>query len=66
MRFDGQRLKDMREAKGFSLEDLGAVVGKTRQTVANWEKGDHEPSLEEIGKIGEALGVSGTFFIVKG
>ena len=63
MKFNGDLLRKLREGRGLSQEALALSVGKTRQTVANWENGVNDPSFEDVGKLGSALGVSGTFFI---
>lgn len=63
MKFDGKRLRDLREAKGLTQDQLAKKVKVNRVSVSQWETGEHEPSLPTIGKIGEALDVKGTFFI---
>jgi len=47
-----------REQKGLSQEELGQKVGVTRQTIAAWEKNERTPSLEQLGRIAQALGVA--------
>ncbi len=66
MKFDGERLHDMRIAKGISQDTLAEMVGTSRVCISNWEKNINQPALESIGKLGEALGVAGTFFIKEG
>jgi len=50
-------IRTCREQKGLSQEELGQVVGVTRQTIAAWEKTERVPSIEQLGKIAKALGV---------
>ena len=63
MKFDGERLHDMRKARNMSQDELAEKVGTSRVCISNWEKNINQPALESIGKLGEALGVSGMFFI---
>ena len=36
----GQRIREKRQAAGLSREELGSLLGVSRQTVYNWENGD--------------------------
>lgn len=42
----------------LSQEELAEKVGVTRQTVAKWEVGESEPTLEKSKLLAEALGVT--------
>ena len=48
-------LKAIRKARGMSQDDLGELLGVTRQTVYNWENGQAWPSAELLPKIAKAL-----------
>ncbi len=52
------RLRYFRTQKGVSQETLGNVVGKKSTTVSTWERGESEPSLDDVAKLAEFLGVS--------
>lgn len=39
------RLRDLREAQGWSQQQLGDLLGVSRQTVISIEKGKYDPSL---------------------
>ena len=39
------RLKELREARGLTQEELAALVGVSRQTVISLEKGKYNPSI---------------------
>ena len=46
-KFDvGSRLREQREALGVTQEELAERLGKTRNTVGAWERGDQYPSGE--------------------
>lgn len=41
----GNRLKELRAAKGLNQQALGALVGASRQTISLIERGDYNPSI---------------------
>lgn len=51
------RIRELRERLNLNQEDLGRLVGVTRQTVAAWEKGQREPSMTQITAVAQALEV---------
>lgn len=53
----------LREQVGLSQTELGDKAGVTRQTIAVWEKGERLPSLGQISRIAEALGVPVDIFL---
>ncbi len=54
----GQALKQLRQRMGLRQNDLAAMVGVERSTVANWERGAKQPSLDMVMRLSEVLGVS--------
>lgn len=59
----GARLKQLREKKGLSGEELGEMVDMNRQAISRLEVGGTNPSLEIINKLCHALNVKiETFF----
>jgi transcriptional regulator with XRE-family HTH domain len=52
------RLRELREQKGMSREELAQVCGLGRGTVRDYEQGHREPTLRSAFKLAEALGVS--------
>ena len=53
-----EKIAIVRKARRYTQEELGDKVGVSRQTVSSWEKGDYEPTLDNIRAITEALNVS--------
>ena len=45
------RLRELREAKGLTQEELAKALGVTRQTIIAIEKGKYDPSLKLAFKI---------------
>jgi len=53
----GHRLRQLREAKGLSQEELAFKVGVHRTYLGGIERGERNPSLKNIAAIANALGV---------
>lgn len=59
----GERIKDARKRAGLSQEDLAALIGLSRVSVVNIEKGRQSPPIHLVLEISNALNVSpGDFF----
>ena len=54
----GNRLADLRRAKGFSQYQLGVLVGVTDKAVSKWENGTAKPRVSVIMKLAAILGVT--------
>ena len=54
----GERVRDLREARGMTLDALAKEAGVSRKTIVNVQSGKHSPSLEKLAQIAAALGVS--------
>lgn len=52
------KLKELRSAKGLNQQDLGSLVGVSRQTISLIERGDYNPSITVCLKLSKILGVS--------
>ena len=59
----GQLLKDLREERGWSLRELGLVVGMNKSYLGDIELGKRNPSINSLEKIvaGYELTVKGIF-----
>ena len=51
------RLRELREARGLTQEELAKALGVTRQTIIAIEKGRYDPSLRLAFKIARFFGV---------
>ncbi|AJC72212.1 MAG: helix-turn-helix transcriptional regulator [Thermococcus sp.] len=51
------RLRELREAKGLTQEELAKALGVTRQTIIAIEKGKYDPSLRLAFKIARFFNV---------
>lgn len=60
----GQRIHDLRVARGMTLEQVGALCGVGRSTVYKWETGDIENMRrDKIALLAKALGVDPLFLM---
>lgn len=53
-----KNLKSLREQKGITQTELGAVANASIKTVQNWESGKTEPKVSELILMAKKLGVS--------
>lgn len=54
----GDRLKELREDSGMKQEDLGDILGVSRQTISGYENETSEPSISNLIKISDTFNVS--------
>jgi transcriptional regulator with XRE-family HTH domain len=64
---DGQRLKQLRLARGFSLEELAAQMGGivTKQALSKYELGKDVPSPRVLDKLAAALGIKAARLLIE-
>ena len=53
----GNRLKELRAAKSLNQQQLGQLVGASRQTISLIERGDYHPSVLLALRIARVFGV---------
>lgn len=54
----GKRLLELREAKGFSLEDVAKMIGKDKSMLSKYERGIVEPGMGVAKKLADFFNVS--------
>ena len=54
----GNFISALRERRGLSQYQLGALVGKSDKAVSKWENGASKPRIDTIKKLSEVLDVS--------
>ncbi|HHW90955.1 MAG: helix-turn-helix domain-containing protein [Limnochordia bacterium] len=57
------RLKQLRESKGWTREDLALRLQATYSTIAKYETGVRTPDYNVISKIADAFGVSTDYLL---
>lgn len=58
----GDKIYAFRKARGFSQPQLAEMIGVTKNSITNWEKGTSRPELAIIPKLCTALGISADIF----
>lgn len=53
-----EHLMSLRKQRGWSQEELGNLIGVTRQTVSKWELGQSTPELEKLVELSRLFGMS--------
>ena len=59
----GEKIQNMRKARGWSQEELAARVGVTRQAVSRWESGSAKPDADKILAVCDLFGVSADYLL---
>ena len=54
----GQRIKQIRQAKGMTLEEFGKLFGTSKSIVYRWEKGTSKPNAERLASIAKVADTS--------
>ena len=54
----GANLKALRKKSGLTQEELADRLEVTSKTISNWELGSFIPTVDDVKKLAEALGVS--------
>jgi transcriptional regulator with XRE-family HTH domain len=57
------RLKNLRLAKGLTLQQVGDVFGISKASVSSWESGKSHPDHKKLEKLSELFGTSVQFLI---
>ena len=59
----GKILRDLRNEKGIGQADLGKVLNVANNTISSWERGNSEPTIEQLRLITKFFNVSGNFIL---
>ena len=59
----GEKILNMRKARGWSQEELADRVGVTRQAVSRWESGSAKPDADKIIAVCDLFGVSADYLL---
>jgi len=55
----GERLNNMRKRKGYTQEQLAAIVGRAKSTITGYEKDNRQPDVPMIKELAKALDAIG-------
>ena len=59
----GQKLTNLRKARGMTQEELSEAIGVTRQTISKWELDTSTPDLDYLCKLCDLFGVTADYLI---
>lgn len=62
----GEKILNMRRARGWSQEELAERIGVTRQAVSRWESGAAKPDTDKVIAFCDLFGVSADYLIRDG
>ncbi|WP_186057563.1 LexA family protein [Burkholderia gladioli] len=54
----GTRIRQLREARGLTLQDVANVFGITRASVSEWEHGRSKPDTAKLTKLADMFGTT--------
>ncbi|MBR2614961.1 MAG: helix-turn-helix transcriptional regulator [Clostridia bacterium] len=58
-----ERLKELREEKNLTQNELGIEVGVSQAAIARWEEGKRSPNLEAIIALAKFFDVTSDYLI---
>ena len=61
----GKRLKELRKANGYTIEQFAEAVGISKSTVGYYENNNRMPDIEILSRIADVLNVSADYLIGK-
>ena len=61
----GQIIKNIRNSKGYSLNDIREKTGLSKSSLSNIENDVNNPTIDTLDKISNALGVTTEYLIIK-
>ncbi len=56
------RIRELREGKGWTREDLAKAAGVSARAIVQWERSEREPSWSNVLALAAAFGVECTAF----
>lgn len=62
-KLQGQRVKRLREARGYTMEELAAILGVDKRQIVRFEKQNANPKAIIIVQLATALGTSSDYLL---
>ena len=59
----GQKLTNLRKARGMTQEELSEAIGITRQTISKWELDTPTPDLDYLCKLCDLFGCTADYLL---
>lgn len=61
-KYVGNKIREIREKRGFTMDELADRLGTTKQTVSRYELGDRQANQDILFKLSDIFNVSIDFF----
>ncbi len=61
----GERLKKLRKEKNMTQEELGAILGRTKFNISNYEMGRRQPDNDTLRALSDFFDVSTDYLLGK-
>ena len=58
-----ERLKELRKMNNLSQVELGKMLNMSKMAISHWEKGNSEPSIEQLKALATIFDVSVDYLI---
>ncbi|EPZ41269.1 helix-turn-helix domain-containing protein [Alicyclobacillus acidoterrestris] len=59
----GERLRELRNKRGLSAKETGAIFGLAQSTISGYESGDRQPDFDTVLAIAKYFGVSTDYLL---
>ena len=59
----GDRIRDLRDRRGFKQQELAEKIGTSRQVLSNWERSYTPVDTEGVAKLAKVLEVSADYIL---
>lgn len=59
----GTRIASMRGYRRLKQDQLGGMIGVSKQTISNWEHGYRSPDAEDLRNLCRALGCTADYLL---
>lgn len=59
----GKRIRELRQEKQMTLEELSRIFGKSRASMGHYEVGTRQPGIDEIIKFAEYFSVTSDYLL---
>lgn len=60
---NGERIRDLRDRRGFKQQELAEKLGVSRQVLSNWERGYTPVDSDGVAKLAKILEVSADYIL---
>lgn len=59
----GSRIRDERQKRGLTQEELGKLIGVSKVAISHYERGEEQPKVEKLSKLVEILNLTPNYIL---